>query len=235
MKFASRKKKAYMRNELKDPNGIPMKKVAAKLKVLNLYLKRFLKPGNTSFSAGEMIDVVIGVIPNVWCKIMSQVGTESREMEFDKFITHLEILEETAPEHKDSEGNQDGKRSQSQNDKGRVNKRFKNGSTSNIKARNNSSHNGKSCDRCKLFKGEYSPAWRTHNTKDYKSKNYFKGKVARDNKSKANNYNKDKGNYNNNYALKKSVKKLSVLLSARILDIAPRQTHHQIVNERYPR
>ena len=57
-----------------------------------------------------MIGVVIGMIPNTWYNIMTQAGTDLREMEFEQLITHLEILEETAPEHKDSEGNQEGKR-----------------------------------------------------------------------------------------------------------------------------
>ena len=98
MKFAARKQKAYIRNRLKKPSGLPMKKVAARLKVLNSYLKRFPKPENTSLSAGEMIDVVIGMIPSAWCKIMAQARIEPREMEFEKLITHLEMLEENAPE-----------------------------------------------------------------------------------------------------------------------------------------
>ena len=76
MNFAARNQKAYMRNRLKKPTGVPMKKVVIILKVLILYLKRFLKSENTSFSAGEMIDVVLGMTPNAWCKIMAQTGTE---------------------------------------------------------------------------------------------------------------------------------------------------------------
>ena len=194
-KFAARKQKAYMRNGSKNPSGVHMKKVPAWLKVLNSYLKRFPKPENTSFSAGEMIGVIIGMIPSAWCKIMAQAGIESREIDVEKLITHPDMLEKVPLEHKDSEGNQNGKRAHSQNNKGRGNKRSKNGLTSNIKVGNNSSHSGKSCDLCKLFKGEDSSAWKTQNTKNRKSKNYFKGKVAGDNKSKPNNYNKDKGNY----------------------------------------
>ena len=151
-----------------------MKKVAARLKVSQLLSQALPKPENTPFSAGDMIDVIIGMIPNAWCKTMAQTGTEPRETEFDKIITHLEILDEKAPEQKDSEGNQEVKRAQSQNNKIRGNKRSKHGSTSNAKPGNNSSHNGKSCNFCKLFKGTHSSAWKTYNTKYYKSQTTLK-------------------------------------------------------------
>ena len=51
--FATRKQKAYMRKGLKNLNGVSMKKVAARLEVLNSDLKRFPRPENTSFSAGK--------------------------------------------------------------------------------------------------------------------------------------------------------------------------------------
>ena len=53
MKFVERKQKDYICNGLKKPNGIPMKKVTARLKVLNSYLKCFPKPENISFSTGK--------------------------------------------------------------------------------------------------------------------------------------------------------------------------------------
>ena len=94
-----------MSSGLRKANVVPMKKVAARLNILNSYPKQFLKPENASFSAGEIIGVVLGMITNAWCNIMAQAGTEPRETEFDKLITHLEILEYTTPEHNDSDGN----------------------------------------------------------------------------------------------------------------------------------
>ena len=85
---------------------------------------------------------------------MAQARTEPREMEFEKIITHLEMLEEIDPEHKDSEGNQNDIRAHSQNDNDRGNNRFKNESTSNNKTGNNSIHNGKSCNIWEFFKGK---------------------------------------------------------------------------------
>ena len=63
------------------------------------------------------------------------------------------------------------------------------------------------CDLGKLFNGEDSSAWKTHNMKDCKSKDYFKGKVAGNNKLQPNNHTKDKGNYTKSYALKKQARK----------------------------
>ena len=41
---------------------------------------------------------------------MVQAGIELCETDFDKLIMHLEMLEETAREHKDYDGNQEGKK-----------------------------------------------------------------------------------------------------------------------------
>ena len=54
-----------MCNGLKNPKSVPMKKVDSKIKVLNFYIKKFPKPEHTTFSSGEMINVVIGMIPNL--------------------------------------------------------------------------------------------------------------------------------------------------------------------------
>ena len=74
---------------MKSPNDVPIKNVAPRLNVLKLYLKQFPKPENMSFSSGEMIDVVIGINLNSWCKIMAQSRVEPREMEFEKSLRTL--------------------------------------------------------------------------------------------------------------------------------------------------
>ena len=110
-----------------------MKKVVVRLNVLNSYLKCFPKSKNMSLSTGEMIDVVIGMLLNTWRKIMTQTGTEPGEIEFDKFITHLNMLEETASEHKGFKRNYDGEQSHlHQNNKGQVNEKSKTEFTSVI-------------------------------------------------------------------------------------------------------
>ena len=53
-----------MSSGLRKANVVPMKKVAARLNILNSYPKQFLKPENASFSAGEIIGVVLGMITN---------------------------------------------------------------------------------------------------------------------------------------------------------------------------
>ena len=154
-KFAAPKQKSYMCNGLKKHKNVPIKKVAARLKVLNIYLKRFPKPENTSFSSGEMIDIVIGIILDSWCKIVAEAGTESRDMGFEKLITHLEVMEETVPEQKDREGTSKSKRSHGhKNDKGRDNETSIIESTPNNKASNcnsSSSSSSKSCSICRIF------------------------------------------------------------------------------------
>ena len=80
-----------------------MKKVAARLKALNSYSKCFSRHGHTPFSSGEMINVVISMIPNFYCKIMTQPETEPHGMVFEKLVTCLEVLEVMIPEQKKSE------------------------------------------------------------------------------------------------------------------------------------
>ena len=82
-----------MRNGLRNPKSVSIKKVSTRIKVLNSYPKQLPKPENMSFSSGEMIDVVIEMIPNSWCKNIAQKGTKPREIEFEKLITHVEIHE----------------------------------------------------------------------------------------------------------------------------------------------
>ena len=94
-KFAARKEKAYMRAGLKKPRDITVRQMSARLRVMNSYLSRFPPPENSSFSTGELIEIVIGMIPHSWVTSMISAGIEPREMTFSGLIDHLVNLEST--------------------------------------------------------------------------------------------------------------------------------------------
>ena len=61
--YNARKQKAYMRSNLYKPPQVPVKMMNAKLKVMNAYLPSFPGPENSPFLTGEMIDIILGMIP----------------------------------------------------------------------------------------------------------------------------------------------------------------------------
>ena len=52
--------------------------MSSRLKILNNYLANFLSPDNKSFSQGEMIETVMGILPAVWVNIMTTAGLETK-------------------------------------------------------------------------------------------------------------------------------------------------------------
>ena len=109
-KFAARKEKAYMRMGLKKPRDINVKQMSARLRVMNSYLSRFPPPENVSFSTGELIEIVIGMIPHSWVTSMASAGIEPREMGFNELIDHLVTLESTVAASFPDEEHQGSKR-----------------------------------------------------------------------------------------------------------------------------
>ena len=65
----------------------------ARLKVMNAYLPSFPGPENTAFQTGEMIDIVLGMIPKHWVETMVTAKIEPRNMSIKVFVDHLENLE----------------------------------------------------------------------------------------------------------------------------------------------
>ena len=62
-KFTARKKKVYMRNGLTKPIVLGIKNMANMLLVLNSYLSRFPEPESKAFATGDMIEMVLCMIP----------------------------------------------------------------------------------------------------------------------------------------------------------------------------
>ena len=78
-KFAARKEKAYMRMGLQKPRDISIKQMSSRLRVMNSYLSRFPAPESVSFSTGELIEIVIGMISHNFVTSKVNAGIEPRD------------------------------------------------------------------------------------------------------------------------------------------------------------
>ena len=78
-KYDVRKQKAYMRSSLQNPKSLSVDAISSRLKILNNYLTSFFLLDNKSSSQGEMIEIVLIMLPVVWVNIMITAGLESRK------------------------------------------------------------------------------------------------------------------------------------------------------------
>jgi hypothetical protein len=164
--------------------------MAARLKVMNAYLPSFPSPENTSFQTGEMIDIILSMVPKEWIEKMITAKIEPRSMTIKELVDHLENLE-----LQDEAGT------------AAIPKKKKDFKSSARKTNHGSnSTNEKGCALCKLFKGANSPAWKTHTTEQCKSKGYYSNKLEKaDFKDyKSGNKRANKGHYNDKRANKRN-------------------------------
>ena len=197
--FAARKQKTYMRSNLVRPPQVPVKMMYARLKVMNAYLPSFPGPENSPFLTGEMIDIILAMIPKKWVETMVTAKIEPRNLTIKELVDHLENLElqdESEPEEIPKK-------------KKREFKSGGNGSQRDRKKHPNQAN--QTCDLCKLFKGENSPAWKTHSTAQCKSKKYYENQLKPGNKrANKGSYSKERSNKrrkNMRASLKAEVKK----------------------------
>ena len=81
---------------------------------MNSYLSRFPPPENVSFSTGELIEIVIGMIPHSWVTSMMSAGIEPREMGYNELIDHLVNLESTVSASSPEDTNHNSKKKRSE-------------------------------------------------------------------------------------------------------------------------
>ena len=65
----------------------------SRLKVLDNYLASLPLPDNKLFSQGEMIEIVLSMLPAVWINSMITVSLEPRDKTYKELIEHLEKFE----------------------------------------------------------------------------------------------------------------------------------------------
>ena len=62
-KFAACKQKEYKRNGLTKPHIISVKQISSRFLALRSYLSKFPEPDNKAFTTGDMIEIVLCMIP----------------------------------------------------------------------------------------------------------------------------------------------------------------------------
>ena len=87
-----------MRSGLVKPRSLSVDSMSSRLKIMNNHLQSFPLPDNQSFSQGELIEIVLSMIPSFWLKSMATAGLEPREKTYEELIEHLEKLEVSIPE-----------------------------------------------------------------------------------------------------------------------------------------
>ena len=87
-----------MRSSLLKPKSLSVDAMSSRIKVLNIYLANFPLPDNKSFSQGEMIEIVLIMLPTVCVDIMFTAGLEPREKTYKELIERLERLESSLPD-----------------------------------------------------------------------------------------------------------------------------------------
>ena len=165
---------------------------------MNAYLPSFPDPENSPFLTGEMIDIILAMIPKHWVETMATAKIEPRNLTIKELVDHLENLElqdesepEPIPKKKKREFKSGGK-----------------GSQRDRKKHPNQVY--QTCDLCKLFKGKKSPDWKTHSTAQCKSKSYYEKQLQSGNK-RAN-----KGHNSNERSNKRRKKNMRASMRAEI-------------------
>ena len=91
-KYNARKQKDHMRAGLLKPKSLSIDTMSSRLKILNNYLSDIPSPDNKSFSQGEIIEIILSMLPAVWLSSMTASDLDLRENSYEDVIEHLEIL-----------------------------------------------------------------------------------------------------------------------------------------------
>ena len=204
-KYDARKQKAYMRSSLLKPKSLSVDGMSSRLKILNSYLSSFPSPDNTSFSEGEMIEIVLNMLPAVWVNSMTTAGLEPREKSYEDLIEHLEKLESSLPE--ESIPRKDKKKDTPAETTSILKKAKVDKSTKVAFGKGAREKSQKACELCKVMKGVDNPAWKTHNTSECRSKEYYKKRMASTSRDEPDPKKKKYKGAMSNYAIKKGIKK----------------------------
>ena len=145
-----------MRSSLLKPKSLSVDGMSSRLKILNSYLSSFPSPDNTSFSEGEMIEIVLNMLPAVWVNSMTTVCLEPREKSYEDLIEHLEKLESSLP---DEPIPRKDKKKDATSDTTSILKKAKVDKTTRVAFDKGArGQHKKACELCKVTKGVDNPA-----------------------------------------------------------------------------
>ena len=85
---------AYLRQNLRKPKDVLVWACATRLQEINNYLSNFPGPDlNTPLAEGEIISILVAMIPAVWCRKMVSINFEPLTKSINEVIEYLEQLE----------------------------------------------------------------------------------------------------------------------------------------------
>ena len=80
------------------PTYLSIDTMSSRLNILNNYLASFPSTDNKPFSKGQMIEIVLSMLPAVWINSMITASLGSRKKSYEGFIEHLEKLKSSLPD-----------------------------------------------------------------------------------------------------------------------------------------
>ena len=90
--YDARKQKVYMSTGLINSISLSGDIMSSRLNILKYYLTSFYLSDNKSFSEGEMIEIVLSMLPAVW------INFEYRVKSYEHLIDHLDKIESSLPD-----------------------------------------------------------------------------------------------------------------------------------------
>ena len=82
---------------------LSVEQMASRLLVMNSYVTNFHEPEDKDFTTGDMIEIILCMIPKDWITCMTKAGMEPRSMTYQALIDHLvtlDTMDTTSSQHK---------------------------------------------------------------------------------------------------------------------------------------
>ena len=66
--------------------NMPVKSMSTRLKVMNSYPPQFLSPNNTPFLTGDVINIILGMMPKQWVDKIVTAKIEPRNLSIKELV-----------------------------------------------------------------------------------------------------------------------------------------------------
>ena len=166
-KYAARYQVAYLRQNLRKPKEVSVRTCATRLQEINNYLLNFPGPDlNTPLAEGEIISILVAMIPSAWHRKMVSINFEpltKKFIEVIEYLEQLEVLDATEKKQAQKKSEAENKSKEKSKGKGKSQKKGAKGQNKKRKAESDETdEDSKFCAYCKGKGGKYQ----THNVED---------------------------------------------------------------------
>ena len=168
-KYAARYQVAYLRQNLRKPKEVSVRTCATRLQEINNYLSNFPGPDlNTPLAEGEIISILVAMIPSAWHRKMVSINFEpltKKFIEVIEYLEQLEVLDATEKKQAQKKSEAENKSKEKSKGKGKSQNKGSKGRNRNRKRKaesDDTDEDSKFCAYCKGKGGKYQ----THNAED---------------------------------------------------------------------